>query len=237
MLGAISSHYVASGGGGGGSGYSAAVLADSPLAYWRLGESSGTTMVDSSGNGRDGTYAGGYTLGATGLLTGDADTCVDFTNGEGRVADAAWMDVTSITVDCVVNLDAVNEEMLVERDSQGVGSDSRVFQFRVANGFLEFIYFTQSWGSNLARGSTTLQAGITYHLAATYDGTTARVYVDGVQDGTHDRVDTLNTGTRFINVGRSGYADIWPSDGRIDEVAYYGTALSAARIAAHAAAV
>ena len=50
--------------------YSAAVLVDAPYAYYRLGEASGTTAADSSGNGRHGTYATtNITLGATGLLT------------------------------------------------------------------------------------------------------------------------------------------------------------------------
>lgn len=38
-------------------GYADEILADSPLVYWRLGESSGTAVTDSSGNGRDGFYA------------------------------------------------------------------------------------------------------------------------------------------------------------------------------------
>ena len=38
--------------GAGGTSYSQEVLADSPLAYWRLGEASGTTAADASGNNR-----------------------------------------------------------------------------------------------------------------------------------------------------------------------------------------
>jgi len=51
--------------------YRATVLADTPLAYWRLGETTGTVAHDETGNGHDGTYIGGYTLGQTGALTGD----------------------------------------------------------------------------------------------------------------------------------------------------------------------
>ncbi len=50
--------------------YSASVLADSPLAYWRLGEASGTTAADASGNGRTGSYLNTPTLGAAGALAG-----------------------------------------------------------------------------------------------------------------------------------------------------------------------
>src|SRR5206468_2153811 len=36
---------------------------DGPIAYYRLGEASGTSAADASGNGLTGTYVGGPTLG------------------------------------------------------------------------------------------------------------------------------------------------------------------------------
>ena len=41
---------------GGGIGYAAEVLADGPSMYWRMGETSGTSAADASGNGKVGTY-------------------------------------------------------------------------------------------------------------------------------------------------------------------------------------
>ena len=49
----------------------------SPLGYWRLGESSGTTATDRAGS-YNGTYAGGVTLDQTGALSGDSDTAIYF---------------------------------------------------------------------------------------------------------------------------------------------------------------
>lgn len=43
------------------------ILAFGPAGYWILDETSGTTAFDSSGNGRNGTYTGGYTLAADGV--------------------------------------------------------------------------------------------------------------------------------------------------------------------------
>ena len=42
-----------------------AINALSPVGYWKLDETSGTTATDSSGNGHDGTYTGTLTLDAT----------------------------------------------------------------------------------------------------------------------------------------------------------------------------
>lgn len=43
---------------------SEAIIALAPAGYWQLDETSGTTAVDSSGNGRNGTYSGTFTLAA-----------------------------------------------------------------------------------------------------------------------------------------------------------------------------
>lgn len=55
--------------------YRAAVLATNPLAYWRLGETSGTVARDEMGLNH-GTYVNAPTLGVPGLLAGDPDTAV-----------------------------------------------------------------------------------------------------------------------------------------------------------------
>src|SRR5262249_2134939 len=46
--------------------------------YYRLDETTGSTAVDSSGNGNDGTYVNGPTIGQSGALAGDPDTSVAF---------------------------------------------------------------------------------------------------------------------------------------------------------------
>jgi PKD repeat protein len=61
--------------------YGAAVFAQQPLLYYRLGETTGTTAVDSSGQGNPGIYSGDVTLGATGAIRGTSDTAATFTNG------------------------------------------------------------------------------------------------------------------------------------------------------------
>jgi hypothetical protein len=79
--------------------YDTAVLADSPVAFYKLSESSGANAADSSGDGKTGTYSGaGVTLGQTGPLTGavayDATTTtlfetLDLTNSVTDI-NQAW---------------------------------------------------------------------------------------------------------------------------------------------------
>src|SRR5690606_13901442 len=65
----------ATGGSGGGTsdGLAASILADTPRAYYKMDETSGTTIVDSSGNGYDIAVPGsGYELAAGRLIPGDS---------------------------------------------------------------------------------------------------------------------------------------------------------------------
>lgn len=65
------------------SGYRSTVMALSPVGYYRLGETSGTTAADETGE-HDGTWSGTPNLGVAGALTRDADLAADF-NEDARV--------------------------------------------------------------------------------------------------------------------------------------------------------
>jgi hypothetical protein len=66
-------------------GYVNAVLADGPLAYYRLNDAPGTNpVIDSSGNGFNASVIGGVGLGATpSLMVGDTGTCAVFDGATG----------------------------------------------------------------------------------------------------------------------------------------------------------
>src|SRR2546421_10125355 len=85
-------------------GYSGTILADSPIAYWRLGETSGITAADASGHGNAGTYAGAagaYTLGQAGALFGDADpaTKLDGQAGHVVVPNSAGLQTNQVSIE------------------------------------------------------------------------------------------------------------------------------------------
>ena len=71
--------------------YTATVLADEPLAYYKLDETSGTVANDSSGNGHHGTYVGGPTLNQTPPINTGKAIRVDGTD-----------DVMTIPASCVI---------------------------------------------------------------------------------------------------------------------------------------
>src|SRR5205823_4351657 len=79
---------------GSGMTYSSTVLGDSPWAYYRLGDPSGSLAADSSGNGHHANYDGSYTPGVPGAIVGDSDT--GYNNGNGT--DALFKPGTGLPV-------------------------------------------------------------------------------------------------------------------------------------------
>jgi hypothetical protein len=64
--------------------YDETVLLDNPYAYWRLGETGGTTAEEVTG-ADEGTYTGGYTLGQPDALVSAADTAIALNGSSGYV--------------------------------------------------------------------------------------------------------------------------------------------------------
>ena len=67
--------------------YSATVVADTPVSYWRLGETSGTAAADSVGS-NNGVVKTGVTLGVAGAISNDANTAMRFDGAKGYVSVA-----------------------------------------------------------------------------------------------------------------------------------------------------
>lgn len=220
--------------------YSAEVLADSPLAYYRLGEASGTTITDSSGNSRNGTWTATPTQGVDGLILGDADDAVDMDGSThyGQVTDAAWMDSSTIALEAWIKPDVVNAfGILLSRDNGNfTGDNMRYWQLRVSDtGKAQFVFYASDGGATqVVTGTTTMLVGQRYHVAATYDGSVGRVYLNGVQEASVSISGAIPTSTVAANVGigRALVGTAFSYNGVLDEAAIYSS-LSAARVEAH----
>ncbi|HET6249921.1 MAG TPA: LamG domain-containing protein [Tepidisphaeraceae bacterium] len=199
--------------------YPTTILADSPLAYFRLGELTGTSAADSSGNSNTGAYTGGFSLGRAGAVAGENDPAAAF-DGTGYVA-------SSLTRSSPLSVEAwVNPASFAAVESCILGG---IFTIYTAN------KFTVGGANNLT--TFIVPAGQWSHLAATWDGTTILAYANGalVATITGDTLDYTTGGAGFriggrVDVsGNPSYSFI----GAIDEVAIYPAVLSATRILAH----
>ncbi|HVY95407.1 MAG TPA: LamG domain-containing protein, partial [Solirubrobacterales bacterium] len=78
----------------------------------------------------------------------------------------------------------------------------------------------------------TIATGQAYHVVGTYDGTTQRLYVNGTQVAQTALSGAISTNNNPLYLGSwDGTAEYFA--GTIDDVAVYGSTLSAARVSAH----
>lgn len=229
--------------------FPALVLGYNPLAYYRHGEPSGTTMVDSSGNGHHGTYTGSPTLGASGLLTGSSDTAVSL-NGStqyGRVAYGSWLDDMSVQSASWFSLarptSVSGPYVMLDRDT-GTGG-ARIFQFGINASHLYLAIWTATGGLFILTGSTTLSTSTTYKLGATFDGAAgvAKVFVNGALDGTLTGItggplviSSLAPLSVGVNNSAPAGADVAWFPGKLDESIIFGSLLTESDMADLAAA-
>lgn len=216
------------------------VLGMLPDAYWRLGESSGTTAVDETGNGHDGEYNGSPVLGVLGLIAGDSDTSVDFDGSNDYIrlpADPVYQSVTSFTVMMWLALDY---------DSSGTQSDRLFVVWESGDGGNQsFLCTLNSGGFRLLKQnddgtSDDLTVNPTYavdevhQVVFLWDGSDIKIYWDGTETGSLASSKAIRNRTNDAYIGQGGSGDPPPKfsvDGTLDEVAWWRRALTAQEIA------
>ena len=220
--------------------YAATIAVDTPTIFWRLGESSGTTAVDASGNTHNGTYAAtGVTLGATGALVNDTDTAVTLDGLTGAVQETsgagAPVGSSARSLEIWFKTTTTTAQPLFNYGTAGALSQFAVYlagnQVQVKDGTDPLLSVTAA--SSLADGAW-------HHLVVTYDGATSvAVYVDGAAVGsaqTTTGVLATVLDVTGLEVGRDNAGTPVFFNGTLDEAAIYSAALTPARVAAHFAA-
>lgn len=224
--------------------YQGAVRTDDPVAWWRQGEPSGTTMTDASGNGRNGTYnTAGVTYGIAGAVPADADTAVSF-NGTTGYASVPDNNVFSPQVG---TSGAISVEAWVKLTSlpPAGGEDRAAIVTKSANSNYEYGLYAYSDGrvgfqlwrsagtthSLAVGGSIPLNQWV--HVAGTYkNGVATKAYLNGTEVGSSTTFSGSTTnGTGSVSIGRRHNGQYLP--GSVDEPAIYNVALTPDRVTKH----
>ena len=216
--------------GGGPSSYRATVIADGPTAYWRLGETSGTTAADQQGSS-PGTYKGSYTLGQAGALSGDTDKSINVGPGTGYVTapDSAKVDFGDgpFTIEFWAKRAGTGSGYVINK---GNGSYGVFF-----SGSDKKIHFEKVNAQVTAQESgTTDQAWHYWAIVQGGGSTNAIIYKDGVNVTVLNNTLTFVDTTGPLEIGRETGST--PFSGGLDEFALYNKALTAAQVSAHYAA-
>ena len=221
--------------------YRAEVMADSPFAYWRLGETTGLVAFDETANDSRGIYKNGVTLGVPGGVPTEADTAAGFDGGNDRVE---WPDPASGVLDIGTNDFSIEgwvktgqSPIDTERGVVGKRDPSKYWLVNVTDdsghkGQLRAIVYDGA----VTRSAYSLHLvddGNWHHFVALFDRDSGiRFYVDGAYSGFTAGTfpgDLNNTGLLWVGK-TSGYAEY---KGELDEIALYPSLLSQERVQAH----
>ncbi len=217
-----------------GLGYAIAVLAETPLVYYPMDERTGVVMTDSSSHPLNGVYGSRVVLGQAGLVPSAPETAPRFPGGaEGpsaiaEVARSAQLEPGgALSVELFFEEDAVNAGSVVD-----LVSDGWSVQITPLNQLK--LWLPTSAGNIQVMGSTAITPGAAHQVVATYDGSTAKLYLDGQLEGASLGSGAVIFGSVGLDVGASA---LWPArsvlGGKIAQVSVYGTALTVAQVLAH----
>jgi hypothetical protein len=219
-----------------------------PVAWWKFDECQGTTTYDSSGNGNVGlitpgagsnTSAGTCTSGNSAHMwadgaTGKFNSSLGFDGSDdyicsapsGSCADDDDFDLTSaLTVSAWVKYTSLDgSDTIVSKTN----SDSTGYWLGQINSGTQSFRF--AYNADFVHGTSTVQSNTWYHVVGVYDGSTAKLYVNGKLENTDSGVPaaiTANAGQFKVGDGTSPpntYGG--PHQGQIDDVRVYNYPLT-----------
>jgi hypothetical protein len=206
--------------------YRDTVLTDSPTAWWRLGEPSGTTTYSETGTGLAMTATGTVTRTTADALAGDADRAIDLAGTAHYTGpNTAAVQSTQGTLEAWVKTTApgtTHRAIIVKQLAYGL------FLY---GGVLE----TYDWTTATRRTTAiNIADGAWHHVAMTYRSGVANgtvVYLDGQPVLT--TTITISDQIHPFLIGSGETTGIQRITGSVDEAAFYNTVLTADRIAAH----
>ncbi|HNQ91087.1 MAG TPA: hypothetical protein PKM73_20935 [Verrucomicrobiota bacterium] len=227
--------------------YSQWVIADNPVAYWRLSEENGDGPALDAVGSFNGTYdptgAGNYTAGSfafavPGGVPGETDTAVAVTGGArveipwalelnpmGAFTAEAWLKPTSLAAD--------SQDYRTAFSSEGGGPTGWLL-YQQPNNTWAWVIYGDNWVSLFVTDPVTVIAADTwYHVVLRREGNTFSVFVNGKLTVARDWDSYVPNRDGAVNLGWRSLNDWKPYNGVIDDVAFYHYALTPEQIQNH----
>jgi VCBS repeat-containing protein len=221
------------------SAYANVVLESQPVGYWQLGEVAGsTTAVDLAGenNGQINNFvASDFQQPGAPLDNLDQSLRFDGFDNQVTVPHSPELEITgNLTIEFwMYRTGAVADwQRIVGKGTENV----RTFGVWMETDDSNRIHFQQFHSRNDPivglYSNSTIQSDRWYFVAATVEGSSVKIYIDGTLDAQGSRLGVPTAETAPLIFGQiPGIHDFY--SGRLDEVAIYNRALSAAEINRH----
>lgn len=197
-----------------------AILSSAQVAHYTFDDG---TAADTSGNGQNGTLQNGATIDGT---TSNKYLSLDGSND--RVDLGTWEVVgDKLSISAWVWLDQnQNDQRVISKSTDTSNQNWALFVrtqgdvgFRITpeGGSLNGLY---------TQGNFTMPTGEWVHLVATYDGSTRKIFANGVERTSGAFTGNIQTGTQRVVIGDNEPTGSRPWNGKIDDVRVYDRALT-----------
>jgi hypothetical protein len=200
------------------------------VGYWPMNEGTGSSTIDQSGNGNNGTWSGTpiggngsyYTGGIVGNYAGDFDGNSDYIT----LGTSTNLQPSSLTIAMWVDNKLVGSSPTLLSNS---GTNTGFILQILSSGLPRFLIGNGSNFSN-TRGNTVISNNVWWFVVATYTSGVGSVYEDGTLTATSTQYapSYSGVGPAFISSSASSTA----VNGYMDDVRLYSRALSPAEVIA-----
>ncbi len=196
-----------------------------PVAYWRFDEGNGTTTYDSTNNSNDGQLGGGTTAYVPTWTTGKYGSALSFDGADDyvKVSNNSNLNPTTLTLGMWVYFNSLSGEPCPLQ--KGATFANPGYAITINNSHVRF-NIGRTGGESLLDSQTTLTTSQWYYIVATYDGTTQRIYINGVKDSNEAKPPSYETSNEELWIGTNKRQPTltFPVNGKIDEVRIYNYA-------------
>ncbi len=227
-----------------GNAYSNITFNDGLLGYWKLDESSqGSTVIDSSGYGNNGTPHGtgsGPTPSTNIPAINFTDNYSDTFNGSDQYIDVGTSSALTVsnnfTLSACVKLSTIKSEFLFNsRDWNGITDSGSNFGMIYGYTSGKFEFYSQNYTGTNPRTALTSSINDTnwHNIVWTYDGTTLKGYLDGSLDKSSAISFSVTNANPHFYIGDSSPGAGVNSDyfsGNLDDIRIYNRALSVTEV-------
>jgi len=149
----------------------------------------------------------------------------NFSNDDLNAGNVLNITGNQITLSIWVRFDTLGGEQKFLARWQDSGGQ---FSYLLTKNGSNNVLFVINTGSNqVITGSTTVATGTWYHIVGTYDGSIMRLYLNGVEDGTHSTSGNINSSTAPLRIGSGSGSGENPLDGDAGHGAIWDVGLTA----------